>query len=88
MVLRHSPFFFLYFGGYFTTIGGTFAKIRAKTIINRLRNRFYSIWRSIFITLEVVLRRSDVTLPRYGQKCLFAGFEIAFMIFAVLFLEL
>ena len=33
------------------------------------------------------MHQIDVQLPRYGQKHLFAGFEIGFMTFAVLFLE-
>ena len=40
-----------------------------------------------FRTLEVILRRLEVQLPRKGRKRLFAGFEIGFMAFAVLFLE-
>ena len=40
-----------------------------------------------FRTLEVILRRMEVRLWRYGQKHLFKGFEIGFLAFAVLFLE-
>ena len=33
------------------------------------------------------MRRLEVSLPRYGQKRYYAGFEFVFTIFAVLFIE-
>ena len=48
-VLSNSPKFnFMNFGGYFESIGGTVAKIGAKTFIRRLRIWFFSIWCFIF----------------------------------------
>ena len=46
----------------------------------------FFIRRSIFRTLEVILRRLDLRLPRYWRKQLFAGFEIGFT-FTVQFQE-
>ena len=42
-VLQHSPFFFEHVGGFFTSIGRTFAQILVKTLLHRLSNRFYDI---------------------------------------------
>ena len=47
----------------------------------------YIIRRSIFKTLEFILRYFEVLLPRYGRKRLFAWFEIVFTVLAVQFLE-
>ena len=47
-VLRYFSFYFLYFRGIFASIGGTFSKIREKTFVCRLWNRFYGIRRSFF----------------------------------------
>ena len=74
-VLRHFPFLILHFGYTFASIGGSVAKIRAKTCIHRLWNRFYGIHRAFFSTFEVILRRSDVLLPRYLWKRPFSGLE-------------
>ena len=43
---------------FFASIGGTVEKIRAKTYICRLLNRFLGIRRYIFCNLELFLRRS------------------------------
>ena len=40
-----------------------------------------------FRTLEVILLRLEILLPRNGRKRLFAGFKIGFTSFAVLLLE-
>ena len=85
-VLRNSPqFYFQNFGGYFESIEGTFALIRAKTFIRQLRNWFFGIYCFIFRTLEVTLSQWEVLLPRYRQKHSFAGFDTDFTAFAVLF---
>ena len=60
-------------------------KIWEKTFLRRLRNQFYSISRSLFSILVIVLRRSDVPFPRYEQNRFFADFEISFTAFAVHF---
>ena len=70
------------------SIRGTVAKIRAKTFIRRLYNRFFGIRCSIFRTLEVIFSRSKVQLLSYEQKRSFACFESGFSSFAVLFLAL
>ena len=46
---------FLEHGGYYGSIGGTIAKIRAKMFIRRQLNWVYGITRSIIRTFEVVL---------------------------------
>ena len=58
-----------------------------KTFINRLWNQVYSIMRSIFRKLEVILRWLEVWLPIYKQNLLFVLFEIVCMALFVLFLE-
>ena len=85
--LRHSPFNFLNIGSYFAPFGIMVAKIQAKTFIRRLWNCVWCFCCSIFKTLKVNLRRLKKLLPRYKRKCLFAGFEIGFTTFIVLFLE-
>ena len=54
--LQHYLFYFLNIGGYLTSLGGTDAKIQVKSFILRFWNRVYGIIRSIFTTLEVILR--------------------------------
>ena len=57
--------------------------------LKRFRRRLnwvYDIRHSIFRTMEVILRRLELRLPRYGRKCLFTGFKIGFTAFAVLYL--
>ena len=71
---------------FFTLIGGMVVKILAKTFL-LLWNRLYYIRRSIFRTIEVILRWLEIQLPQYGDKRLFAGFEIGFTTIAVLFIE-
>ena len=71
----------------FCWIGWSVAKISAKKFIFSLRNRFYVICCFVFTTLEVVLGRSEVHLPRYGRKYLYTGFETRIKAFAVLFLK-
>ena len=46
----------------------------------------FVICRSSLINLEVVLRRPEVLLPRYGRKPLFASFENGFTVVAVVLL--
>ena len=87
-VLRHSLFYFWHFVGYFEFIEGSVSKIQVKTFICQLLYRFYGIRYSIFSTLEIILSRSNLPLPRYRQKCSFAGFKTGFTAFAVLFLAL
>ena len=83
--IRHS--IFNIFWGCFASIWCTVAKILAKTFIRGPWNRFYGNHRSFFSILEVVFCQSEVPLPRYGQKPLFAGFETDFTAIAVLFLQ-
>ena len=85
LVLRHTPFFFGQFVGYFLSIWPTFARIQAKTLVRRLWNRLLVIHCSFLNILVVILRQFDVPLPRYRQKCWFAGFETEFTAYAVLF---
>ena len=70
------------------SIGSNIAQIRVKTCVRRLLNRFYCSRLSIFCTLEVILSRLDVQLPRYVRKHSLAGFETGFKAFAILFLAL
>ena len=84
-VLRHSPFFFEHFGGYFPSIGHTVTNISATMLLLWLWNRFYCIRSSFLSILMVILRQSNVELSRYRWQCCFAGFETAFTVFAVLF---
>ena len=56
-------------------------------VIVLLVNWVYIINSSNFRTLEFILRRLEVRLPRYKRKRLFAGFEIGFTVIAVLFFE-
>ena len=67
---------------------GTVIKIQEKTFKNWLWNQFYSFCCFIFSTLEDILSRSEVPLPRYRWKCLFAVFETGFTAFRVLILGL
>ena len=87
LVLRHIIFYFSNIGCYFASIGGTVSKIRLKTSIHLLWNGVYGIHRSIFRTLEVILRQLEVRLPSYRRKHLFDCFEFGFTVFAILFLE-
>ena len=84
-VLWHSLFFFYNFRCYLESIGGIVAKIRAKTFIRRLWNRFLV---NCCYILDVILSRSDVHSQRYGRKRSLAGFETGFTAFGVLFLLL
>ena len=62
--------------------------IQVKKFIRRPLNRIYGNDCSIFRTLEVILSRSKVSLPRYKRKHSFAGFKTKFTSFAVLILAL
>ena len=84
-ILRHSLFYFLYFGGYFDSIEGIVANILAKTFIRRLWNRFYGIRCCIFCILEVILILLKVSLPIYWRKRSFACFESGYTSHAVFF---
>ena len=65
-VLWHLPqFYFQNFGGYFQSIRGIVAKIRAKTFIWRLLNWFNGNRYSNFRTFDVIFSRFEVLLPRY-----------------------
>ena len=76
--LQHSLFYFDNIGCYFASIRGTVVKIRAKTFIRMLYNWVYCISHSIFRTLEVILHRLEIRLPRYKWKLLFANFKIIY----------
>ena len=56
--------------------------------IRPLLNRFYGIRCSIFSFLDVILRRTEIPLPRYERKRSFSRSETGFTAFDVLFLEL
>ena len=84
-VLWHSPFIFEYFGGYFASIKCTFTKIEVKMFFCRHWNRFYSICRSFLSTWMVVLRWSNVPLPKYWEKYFYIEFVTLFTAFAVHF---
>ena len=56
--------FFDHFRGYFTSITHIVAKVIVKTLLYRFWNRFYSIFPSFLSHLAVILRQSDVLLPR------------------------
>ena len=79
---------FLRIWSLFESIEGTVAKIWAKMFICLLLNWIYGIHCSFFCTLEVIFRRSQVLLLRYGQKRSLAGLETSITAFAVLFLAL
>ena len=64
-VLWNLQHFIEHFGGYFASIGSTFAKIRVETFFRRLWNQFYSICRYFLSILVAILRQSKVPLPRY-----------------------
>ena len=70
-VLRHSTFCFYHFGSIFQSIGNIIAKIQAKTCV-------------FSTSLEGFLGRSEISMPRYSQKRVFAGFKTGFTAFAVL----
>ena len=48
----------------------------------------YVIHNSMFRILVVFFSQFEVLLPRYGQKCLFVGFENGCTVFVVLFLNI
>ena len=75
--------FWLYFGSIWCTV----AKIQAKTLLRQFSNRIDGIRRSFLSTLVVILRQSDVPLPKYWLNRCFIGFETGFMAFAIHFLS-
>ena len=68
MVLRHLTFFFDHFGGYFSSIRRTVAKIQVKMLLRQLLKQFYGICSSFLSTLVVILRLLYVLLPKYRKK--------------------
>ena len=63
------------------------SRYRRKNVYSHALKLGLCISHSIFRTLDVIVRRIEVRLPRYGQKRLFTAFEIVLIAFAFVFLE-